>query len=214
MGMFGRLSAIVLTLVIACAAEGAPAGGSAYTAKQNLASFARARRSAVLGAPRGPQQASGTGTSGGASKSSTPAKKKTGSKKRHATKREPTQKAPTPDRITEIQGSLARAGYYQGNPTGKWDANTVAAMQKFQSENGLDATGKIDALSLQKLGLGSSVAGVSAPKPAAPPAPAGTPSRPNTAPATQPPAKSSVQATSGAETQTASSSGPAAGNPK
>lgn len=212
--MFGRLSGIVLALVIACAAEGAPAGGSAYTAKQSLPSFALAGPGAMRGAGRKPQQASGTGTSGSASKSSTPAKKKTGSKKRHATKREPTQKAPTTDRITEIQGSLARAGYYQGNPTGKWDASTVAAMQKFQSENGLDATGKIDALSLQKLGLGSSVAGVSAPRPAAPPAPAGAPSTPNAAPTTQQPAKSSTQATGGTGTQTASSSGPPAGSPK
>lgn len=74
------------------------------------------------------------------------------------------QKAPTPDRITEIQSALARGGYYQGDPNGKWDSNTVAAMQKFQSSNGLEANGKLDALSLQKLGLGSDIAGVSAPK--------------------------------------------------
>jgi peptidoglycan hydrolase-like protein with peptidoglycan-binding domain len=80
------------------------------------------------------------------------------------------QKSPTPDRISEIQSSLASNGYYQGNPNGKWDASTVGAMQKFQSANGLEPTGKLDALSLQKLGLGSDIAGVSAPKQAAPPA--------------------------------------------
>jgi Putative peptidoglycan binding domain len=74
-------------------------------------------------------------------------------------------KGPTPDRISEIQSALARGGYYQGEPNGKWDDNTVAAMQKFQSANGIDATGKIDAPSLQKLGLGSDIAGVSAPRP-------------------------------------------------
>jgi peptidoglycan hydrolase-like protein with peptidoglycan-binding domain len=95
-------------------------------------------------------------------------KKKTTSKKHHS-KRETTQKSPTPARISEIQGALARNGYYQGNPNGKWDSNSVAAMQKFQSANGLDATGKLNALSLQKLGLGSSIAGVSAPKPKQPP---------------------------------------------
>jgi hypothetical protein len=44
------------------------------------------------------------------------------------------------------------------------DADTVDAVQRFQSANGLDTTGKLDALTLQKLGLGSDIAGVSSPK--------------------------------------------------
>jgi peptidoglycan hydrolase-like protein with peptidoglycan-binding domain len=91
-------------------------------------------------------------------------KKNSSSKKSRHSRREPTQKAPTPERISEIQSSLARGGYYQGQPNGKWDSNTVAAMQKFQSANGLDPSGRLDATSLQKLGLGSGIAGVSAPK--------------------------------------------------
>jgi peptidoglycan hydrolase-like protein with peptidoglycan-binding domain len=90
------------------------------------------------------------------------------SKKHRKSSRQSTQKAPTSDRITEIQSALARGGYLQGDPTGKWDSTTVAAMQKFQSSNGLESNGKLDALSLQKLGLGSDIAGVSAPKPVAP----------------------------------------------
>jgi peptidoglycan hydrolase-like protein with peptidoglycan-binding domain len=113
------------------------------------------------------QQQSASSSSSPASASSTTAKKKTVSKKHHS-KREPTQKAPTPARISEIQSALARNGYYQGQPNGKWDSNTVSAMQKFQSGNGLEPSGKLNALSLQKLGLGSSVAGVSAPKPIQP----------------------------------------------
>ena len=121
-----------------------------------------------------PQQASSvvaanSSASASASKSSahtSPAssKKKKSSKKSRHSRREPTQKAPTPERISEIQSSLARGGYYQGDPNGKWDSNTIAAMQKFQSANGLDPSGKLDATSLQKLGLGSGIAGVSAPK--------------------------------------------------
>jgi peptidoglycan hydrolase-like protein with peptidoglycan-binding domain len=120
------------------------------------------------------------------SASATP-KKKTVSKKHHS-KRESTQRAPTPARISEIQSALARDGYYQGQPNGKWDSNTVAAMQKFQSGNGLEASGKLNALSLQKLGLGSSVAGVSAPKPVQPATskpPASSPSSTAPAPAPQ-----------------------------
>lgn len=72
--------------------------------------------------------------------------------------------APTPERISEIQSALARSGYYKTDATGKWDPDTVDALEKFQSANRLDVTGKLDALTLQKLGLGSDVAGVSAPK--------------------------------------------------
>ncbi|MDE3170545.1 MAG: peptidoglycan-binding protein [Acidobacteriota bacterium] len=74
-------------------------------------------------------------------------------------------KAPTSDRITQIQTALARGGYYKGDATGKWDSSTVAALQKFQSSNNIDATGKLDAPTLQKLGLGSDIAGVAAPRP-------------------------------------------------
>jgi peptidoglycan hydrolase-like protein with peptidoglycan-binding domain len=116
------------------------------------------------------------------------AAKKTSSKKHHHSRREPSQKAPTPERISEIQSALSRNGFYDAHPNGKWDSSSVAAMQKFQSANGLDPTGKLDALSLQKLGLGSEIAGVSAPEtphpapPAsqkpAPTAPAATPAPP------------------------------------
>jgi peptidoglycan hydrolase-like protein with peptidoglycan-binding domain len=98
------------------------------------------------------------------------ASKKTTSKKKkhHYSRRQPMQKAPTSDRISEIQSALARNGYYEGDPNGKWDSNTITAMQKFQSDHGLDANGKLDARSLQKLGLGSDIAGVSAPRPITP----------------------------------------------
>ena len=75
------------------------------------------------------------------------------------------QAAPTSDRITEIQQALAQKGAFTGTPSGKWDDDTVAAMKKFQSSNGLNPSGKLDAPTLQKLGLGSEVAGVAAPTP-------------------------------------------------
>lgn len=109
-------------------------------------------------------------------------------KRRRSTKFVPKQKAPTADRITEIQSALARGGYYQGNPNGKWDGNSIAAMQKFQSANSLDPTGKLDAPSLQRLGLGSDVAGVSAPKPIVQ---GGQPSAPSTTPSPSSPGSSS-----------------------
>ena len=98
-----------------------------------------------------------------ASSSSTPAKRPT-HKHKHYAKHQPGQKTPSSDRISEIQSALAREGYYKGDPNGKLDANTVAALEKFQSANDLDANGKLDAPTLQKLGLGSDIAGVAAPK--------------------------------------------------
>jgi len=131
----------------------------------------------------------------GSSSLSTPAAKKSSRKHRRHTQRETLQKAPTPDRISEIQSALTRAGYFQGDPNGKWDSNTVAAVEKFQSANDIDPTGKLDAPTLQKLGLGSDIAGVSAPRVVAPPlasltptlaaplAPAATPAPHSSAPA-------------------------------
>lgn len=75
---------------------------------------------------------------------------------------------PSAARVTEIQSALARSGYYKADPNGKWDASSIQAMRNFQEDHGLDGTGKIDALSLQKLGLGSEIAGVDAPRPPAP----------------------------------------------
>ncbi|HUA01527.1 MAG TPA: peptidoglycan-binding domain-containing protein [Candidatus Aquilonibacter sp.] len=88
--------------------------------------------------------------------------------RKHHARRGHAQAAPAPDRISEIQSALAHGGYYKSDPNGKWDSDTVAALQKFQSANGLDSTGKLDAPTLQKLGLGSDIAGVSAPKPIVP----------------------------------------------
>jgi peptidoglycan hydrolase-like protein with peptidoglycan-binding domain len=116
----------------------------------------------TVGASAAPQSTSSSGSTSTAHKSTSKKKK---SAHRRTAKREPFQKAPTADRISEIQTALSRGGYFEGDPNGKWDSNTVAAMQKFQSANGLNSSGKIDATTLQKLGLGSSTAGVDAPKP-------------------------------------------------
>src|SRR5713226_8418998 len=80
-------------------------------------------------------------------------------------RRERGQKTPTPDRISEIQQALAKDGSFTGKPNGKWDASTIEATRKFQEAHGLNATGKLDAKTLQQLGLGSETAGVAPPVP-------------------------------------------------
>lgn len=97
------------------------------------------------------------------------------------------QKIPTTDRVSEIQTALAKDGSYTGTPNGKMDDSTVAALKKYQTSHGLNPSGKIDAPTLQKLGLGASTAGVAAPTP-----PMGatsrltSPSKPSSSPAPSP----------------------------
>jgi len=107
------------------------------------------------------------------SKAKTPASKTSGksshrsSKKVSSRRKEKGQKAPTPDRISQIQEALAKDGSFANTPNGKWDDATVEAMRKFQGSHGLNPSGKLDALTLEKLGLGSQTAGVA--EPVAPP---------------------------------------------
>ena len=78
---------------------------------------------------------------------------------------------PSHDRTEQIQAALARGGYYTGEPNGKWDSRMSAALERFQAAKGITPTGKLDALSLEKMGLGSDVAGVSAPRAVTPGSP-------------------------------------------
>jgi peptidoglycan hydrolase-like protein with peptidoglycan-binding domain len=89
------------------------------------------------------------------------------SKKASSRRREKGQMAPTADRISEIQEALAKDGSFTNTPNGKWDDSTVEAMKKFQSAHGLNSSGKLDARTLERLGLGSQTAGVA--EPVAPP---------------------------------------------
>jgi hypothetical protein len=58
------------------------------------------------------------------------------------------------ERATEIQAALIKQGYLTGQPTGTWDAASVAAMQKLQADNGWQSKLTPDARALIKLGLG------------------------------------------------------------
>ena len=58
------------------------------------------------------------------------------------------------ERATAIQSALIKQGYLTGEPTGAWDANSIAAMQKLQGENGWQTKITPDSRALIKLGLG------------------------------------------------------------
>ena len=65
------------------------------------------------------------------------------------------QLAPTPDRYREIQQALVTKGYLgPDEATGSWNQESVEALKKFQGDQKLDPSGKINSLSLIALGLG------------------------------------------------------------
>ena len=65
------------------------------------------------------------------------------------------QSSPTPDRYKEIQEALVAKGYLSADQAnGRWTDDSTEALKKFQSDQSLDPTGKINSLSLIALGLG------------------------------------------------------------
>jgi len=59
------------------------------------------------------------------------------------------------ERATQIQSALIKQGYLTGEPSGVWDSQSIAAMQKLQSDNGWQTKITPDSRALIKLGLGS-----------------------------------------------------------
>jgi hypothetical protein len=65
------------------------------------------------------------------------------------------QLSPTPDRYREIQSALAAKGYLKSeDATGTWGPDSIDALKRFQQEQNLEPSGKINSLSLIALGLG------------------------------------------------------------
>jgi len=94
-----------------------------------------------------------------AKKKSAPSKKgAAASKKSRSKKRPPSwrtgQQTPTRERYQEIQQALVDKRYLQGPATGVWGPESVEALKKFQADQNLEPSGKLDSLSLITLGLG------------------------------------------------------------
>ena len=65
------------------------------------------------------------------------------------------QMAPAPERYREIQDALVSKGYLRAeDANGAWNPASTEALKRFQGEQSLDSSGKINALSLIALGLG------------------------------------------------------------
>ena len=111
--------------------------------------------------------------------------------RRGAKPRSLAQTAPTPERYQEIQQAMVAKGYGPQAPNGVWGPEWSSALKRYQQDQKLEATGRLNSMSLITLGLGPKrepPAGVTAP-PAQPPT--GAPAPP-AAPADQPPSSSST----------------------
>ena len=64
------------------------------------------------------------------------------------------QQAIDSERVTAIQQALIREHYLSGEPSGKWDPESQAAMLKFQGDQGWQTKITPDSRALIKLGLG------------------------------------------------------------
>jgi peptidoglycan hydrolase-like protein with peptidoglycan-binding domain len=181
-----NLRPALLILLLSAAGLGVPAGfaQSKGTAKKKTSTASKASsstpsaasKSATKSSPKAssskttttkasPAGKKTTGSSATAKSSARGGSSRTAGKSSRGSRRQPGQKAPTSDRVSEIQAALARDGSFSAMPNGKWDDETTQAMRRFQAAHGLNPSGKLDALSLQKLGLGSQTAGVAAPTP-------------------------------------------------
>jgi hypothetical protein len=99
-----------------------------------------------------------TATAAGKTPSKTVGTKTAASKKRG--KKAPVQswrarqQAPTPDRYKQIQEALAAKGYLKAEPSGVWNGESTDALRRFQADQKLEPSGKLNSLSLIALGLG------------------------------------------------------------
>lgn len=160
-----RLGVLILLLCLA-------APGFQSEPKKSAATTAR-KKSSATASKRKPSPAKKPVTSAakkrvtpGAKKPATSAAKKRApakkgaatSKKSRSKKRVPSwrtgQQAPTRERYQEIQEALVDKGYLQSPATGIWGPESVGALKKFQADQNLEPTGKLDSLSLITLGLG------------------------------------------------------------
>jgi len=73
--------------------------------------------------------------------------------------------------ISSVQQKLKNEGFYYGEITGTKDADTTAAIRRYQIRNGLPITGEVDAKTQRSLGLASAPASTPRPRATATPGP-------------------------------------------
>lgn len=140
-----RMASFVMILLVSPWSLGAqtkPAASTGSAAKKQIASTSETKKPAAT-PPARP-----------AKKTATPTRRPAASAARRAPAVPAGQTRPTRERYAEIQKALAEAGYYSGKTDGIWGEASIQALKSFQEAQGLEPTGKIDALTLIRLDLG------------------------------------------------------------
>jgi hypothetical protein len=178
------LTGVLAFGLLGIAAQGATAAKKKSTAKKSSHTATSAHKSGSTAAARSRTAGASRTTAASRRGKRTPVRRTTWRNR---------QLTPTPERYKEIQQALSAKGYLPASEaTGKWDDTSTEALKKFQTDQNLDGTGKINSLSLIALGLGPKRDPTAIPKPATPSAPPALPAQP-TIPA--PPAISTPAAT-------------------
>lgn len=63
------------------------------------------------------------------------------------------------ENVRAAQNRLKDAGFYFGEPGGRWDSDTSSAVSRYQIRNGLPITGQLDAATAKSLGVKAAAAG-------------------------------------------------------
>lgn len=64
-----------------------------------------------------------------------------------------------PDTVKQVQHALSDKGFYKGPDDGKWGRKTISALKRFQTAQGMKATGRLDQATLTSLGIGAATGG-------------------------------------------------------
>jgi hypothetical protein len=83
-------------------------------------------------------------------------KKRSSTKAKSKSSKKRGQKAIESERAEQIQKALIREHYMEGQPSGKWDDATQAALRRYQADQGWQSKSVPDSRALIKLGLGPS----------------------------------------------------------
>ena len=78
--------------------------------------------------------------------------KAAGADAKPAVKRGPVFRA-TKEQIKQAQAILKQRGFYAGEPSGKLDADTRAALKKYQEAEGLKVMGSLNKATLEKMNI-------------------------------------------------------------
>jgi hypothetical protein len=87
-------------------------------------------------------------------KSTTTTHKHSTTKKKARNSKKRGQNAIDAERTQQIQEALVREHYLRGEPSGKWDDATQAALRRYQADHGWQSKTVPDSRALIKLGLG------------------------------------------------------------